>query len=256
MMESSWFSHVRLVRYAPASQMAAHVHDEASLCLLIAGSYEERIRGRGDWHHPGQMMFCPGHEPHAQRFAESGALKLLLTPGAGALDFLRRRRELAQAPFAGSPRLLAISRQLTAELARPDPGAALVVEGLLLEALGEFDRRAGRPPQAEGWLPRAREYVQAHACSGFSLEALARAVERHPVHVARSFRAAYGMSVGALARELRLARAADLLRDTDWPIARIADDCGFTDQAHLTRRFRQAYGLTPARHRRGASMPR
>ncbi|MFP3648907.1 AraC family transcriptional regulator [Paraburkholderia sp. SIMBA_054] len=46
------------------------------------------------------------------------------------------------------------------------------------------------------------------------------------------------------------------MRDTDWPIARIAGDCGFTDQAHLTRRFRQAYGLTPARHRRGASMPR
>lgn len=256
-MESTWFSQVRLARYAPASRMAAHVHDEASLCLLVAGSYEERIRGRGDWHHPGQMMFCPVHESHAQQFSADGALKLLVSPRAGALEFLRARQPLEQAPFAGSPRLLAISRRMAVELAGPDDGAArLMVESLLLEALGEFDRSAGHPARVEAWLARAREFVHAHACESFGLEALARAVDRHPVHVARSFRAAYGMSAGEMTRTLRLARAARLLRETDCPIARIAGDCGFTDQAHLTRLFRAAYGITPARHRRGAPIPR
>lgn len=257
MTESTWFSQVRLARYAPAARMAVHAHDEPSLCLLVAGSYEERIRGRGDWHHPGQMMFCPVHEPHAQQFSADGALKLLVSPRAGALDFLRTRRLLEHAPFAGSPRLLAISRRMTVELASPDDGAArLMVESLLLEALGEFDRSAGLPARDEPWLARALEFVHAHACESFGLEAVARVVDRHPVHVARSFRAAYGMSVGAMTRTLRLARAARLLRETDCPIADIADECGFTDQAHLTRQFRAAYGLTPGRHRRAAPNPR
>ena len=57
-------------------------------------------------------------------------------------------------------------------------------------------------------------------------------------------------TVAELARECRLAEAARMLRGTRRPIAEIAAACGFTDQAHLTRRFHAAYGSTPARFRR------
>src|SRR5438093_11902287 len=33
------------------------------------------------------------------------------------------------------------------------------------------------------------------------------------------------------------------------PLVEVAFDAGFADQAHLTRAFRSAFGLTPARHR-------
>jgi AraC-like DNA-binding protein len=38
----------------------------------------------------------------------------------------------------------------------------------------------------------------------------------------------------------------------------VAADAGFADQAHFTRAFRSAFGLTPARYRalRGAATPR
>jgi AraC-like DNA-binding protein len=31
------------------------------------------------------------------------------------------------------------------------------------------------------------------------------------------------------------------------PLAQAASEAGFADQSHLTRQFKQAYGLTPAR---------
>src|SRR5690606_4235171 len=104
------------------------------------------------------------------------------------------------------------ARGLRAELSgdRADEVARLAVEGLALEALAEFVRRAGTPARVEPWLQRAREYVRAHARIGFSMAELARAVDRHPVHVARSFRAAFGGSVGDMVHELRLAEAASL----------------------------------------------
>ena len=34
------------------------------------------------------------------------------------------------------------------------------------------------------------------------------------------------------------------------PLATIAADCGFADQAHFSRSFRAAYGVPPSRFRR------
>ena len=249
---SPWFSRIRLARYAANGCMHPHRHAEASLCLLTDGRYEERIRGRSAWHAAGEMMFCPADEPHAQVFAGEGALKILFDVRAGTLDYLGGRIALAEAPATGSARLASIARRLRTELrANPaDAIARLAVEGLALEALAEFGRRADRQAPREPWLARARDYVHAHACDGFSMDDMARAVGRHPVHVARMFRTAFGSSVGEMVRALRLAEAARRLRDTRQPIARIAAECGFTDQAHLTRRFREAHGTTPARFRR------
>jgi AraC-like DNA-binding protein len=54
-------------------------------------------------------------------------------------------------------------------------------------------------------------------------------------------------------RELRLREARTLLADTDTPIALVATQCGFCDQSHLSRTFRQELGTTPRRYRQLAA---
>jgi AraC-like DNA-binding protein len=49
--------------------------------------------------------------------------------------------------------------------------------------------------------------------------------------------------------QLRLARARRLLAEGR-PLSHVTYDAGFADQSHLTRRFAEFYGLTPARFAR------
>jgi hypothetical protein len=49
---------------------------------------------------------------------------------------------------------------------------------------------------------------------------------------------------------LRVAKAKQLLGTSDLPVASIAAQLGFSDQAHLTKVFRQIVGDTPAAWRR------
>ena len=54
-----------------------------------------------------------------------------------------------------------------------------------------------------------------------------------------------GLGPKWLIRRRRLQEAADRLRDTGAELAGIAADLGYADQAHFTRDFRKATGLTP-----------
>lgn len=70
-----------------------------------------------------------------------------------------------------------------------------------------------------------------------------------PRNLTRLFLADLGMTPKTAQEAIRIARARRLLSDTQWPMAHIAAECGFTDASHLIRRFRASEGVTPARYR-------
>ena len=72
--------------------------------------------------------------------------------------------------------------------------------------------------------------MHAHFTESLRMVDVASAVGVHPVHLARVFRAHYGMSVSKDMRGLRVDWAARELAATDVPIAQIADRAGFSDQ--------------------------
>lgn len=65
----------------------------------------------------------------------------------------------------------------------------------------------------------------------------------------RLFREAVGIPPQTYLQDLRLRRAARLLRQTDWTVDRIAAASGFRDRNYFTRRFSRRYGCGPAAFR-------
>lgn len=55
-----------------------------------------------------------------------------------------------------------------------------------------------------------------------------------------------------LARRARLDRAVELLKETDWSVAQVADVCGFVSGSHLSRHLRGHLGMDASRIRRRA----
>ena len=92
----------------------------------------------------------------------------------------------------------------------------------------------------------AREFLAAHAREQTPASALETITGTDRFTLARHFRRAFGTSPDRYRtrRRLDLARAAI---ESGIPLAQAAADAGFADQSHMTRQFKQAYGLTPAR---------
>jgi AraC-like DNA-binding protein len=74
---------------------------------------------------------------------------------------------------------------------------------------------------------------------------LARGVDRHPSWIGSAYRRATGEGLPETAARFRVERAANLLRETDQPYARVAVEAGFCDQSHMNRTFRRVLGRSP-----------
>jgi AraC family transcriptional regulator len=241
---------IRLARYAALSEMASHFHELPSLSLIVSGLYEERVRGRVSEHGAGSLLFYPAFEPHSQSFRASGTCQILITPTPADLDFLSEHVELGDAPYIRSDALRDLSARLLVEMRSADTFSQLVVHGLTLEALALFCRSSARPrTNILPWLREVKSFIDSNFVDTLTLDELARKVGRHPVHVSRAFQRAYGQTVGECIRAARVHSAARLLLSSTQPISEIASECGFCDQAHLSRAFKRVFNLTPTAYR-------
>ena len=246
------FASLRLVAYPGGSDMAPHCHEADSIGLPVAGRYLERIRGRETEHRLGDILYCPAGETHSQYFAPGGMTKLLLAPTEEARDYLAHYLRLADAPYRRAEWLVPVALRLVRELRAPDPHSGLIADGLGFEIVAQFARASGAAAGPARWLASARDYVHAHALGPLSLGAVARHVGREPGELSRGYRRQFGRGIGEEARAVRLRAAAALLAEGRAPLADIAAQCGFFDQAHFTRCFKAAYGMTPGAWRRAA----
>ncbi len=94
-------------------------------------------------------------------------------------------------------------------------------------------------------LPVAR-YIETHYAESVSMTEMARLAGLSSTHFNRRFRQLLRVTPTEYLRSVRVQAAQSLLTTTSRSLAEIAVAVGYTDQSHLTRRFREVTGMTPA----------
>lgn len=99
-------------------------------------------------------------------------------------------------------------------------------------------------------LPRAVKFILANYRTSISLKDVASAVHVSPSHLSRLFKKTTRQSLTDYLTELRIARARELLWESDDTVLMIALDCGFSTQEHFQRTFKKKTGQTPIQYRK------
>jgi AraC-like DNA-binding protein len=101
-------------------------------------------------------------------------------------------------------------------------------------------------------LVRARDLADRRYFEPLTVAGLAREAGLSPAYFSREFQRVFGESPHQYLLTRRLERAAALLRATDWAIARVCYDVGWSSPGSFGVTFRRVYGTSPTRYRRGA----
>jgi AraC-like DNA-binding protein len=256
------------IRHAPASRgferieaffsghgFDPHRHDTYAIGYTLLGVQSFRYRGTAQHSIPGQVFVLHPdelHDGHAGSetgfryriaYIEPALIQEALGAKRGALPFVR-------AAVSSNARLRAAILPALEDLARPLEELQrdqLILD--LAEALAAADASAGVSPSPRRDWPavgRARALLEERLLGGVSSRELEAATGLSRYDLARQFRTCLGTSPYRYLTLRRLDRARGLIRQ-GLPLAEAAAASGFADQSHMTRQFKQAYGLPPGR---------
>lgn len=235
-----------------------HRHDTYASCLTTRGVQGFDYRGTGEISLPGQVVVLHPdelHDGHAGTEAGFGYRQLYVEPALifEAVQVLRGRP--CSLPFVRSP--VVLNAKLSAAITEAFAGGrepraidSLVVQ--LAEGLLEADPSCMRVPIPRhldvAALQRARQFLDAEKTRVGRSAELEAVTGLTRYELARQF----GVMCGSSPYRYLLMRRLDCAREQlTWSrsLAEVAFDAGFADQAHFSRKFKAAFGLTPARYR-------
>jgi LacI family transcriptional regulator len=122
---------------------------------------------------------------------------------------------------------------------------------ILAEALEVVTRRSTDVLALEDReVTQALRYIHENAGRPLRVDEIVKplAVSRRALEI--RFQRAVGRSLHDEIQRMHLERAKRLLRESDLPLANVAEASGFTTPSYLAQVFRQQLGMTPARYRR------
>lgn len=202
----------------PGRIFPRHHHLRGYAALLIEGSCEEA----GDCGRfrlgPGDVLLHRPFEAHQDRIGPQGArfINFALPEGSSAM-------------FGHVLDLDAIMRAH-----ERDPREAAT---MLLDQIRPF------PGPPEDWPDRLARMLRRP--KRMRLDEWAEHHSLNPASLSRGFQRSYGVTPKRYRLEQLASRAARRMRESCEPLSAVASECGFADQAHMTRAFRLLFGVTP-----------
>lgn len=238
--------------YPPWYQTPEHTHKQALFCFVMQGNYTETYGGKTRECSSSTLLYHPPGELHAEHFHGAGGRSFIIEIASGWLTQVRQELTVADnhSGFQGGV-FEALARKLYREFDQLDGAAPLIIEGLMMEMLGETMRH-GATKERQGsprWLQQAKDLLHARFTENLTLADIAQNVGIHPVHLAQTFHKTYQCTVGDYVRKLRIEYACHELAASGKPIVDIALAAGFCDQSHFTRTLKRAIGATPSQYR-------
>jgi AraC-like DNA-binding protein len=94
------------------------------------------------------------------------------------------------------------------------------------------------------------EQLSTEEILGLSIDDLARKFHCSRRHLNRLFHQRFGLSVSTLRMELRLLKAASLLRDAEAKVINVAEQCGFNHLGLFNTCFKRRFGASPGQWRK------
>lgn len=244
----------RLTRatYLPMMAVPKHEHALPSWTYIASGALEESFGRNSHQCSAGTLLSKAATAAHSNRYGPTGATCLLIEV-ADPSNFAEHRaqRMFDSVTVHTKGAVISTSRRIHAAFSANGPDRSVQIESLLLELAAAIGLLPDVTPSDERrWLTRARDHLADVFITPPSIAELACNAGVHKVYFSQAFRAQFGVSPGEYIRQCRVEYARSLLMKRELRLSIVAAMAGYSDQAHFTRWFHRATGMTPARFRK------
>ncbi len=266
---------IAVERRDPQEPFGLHAHEFAEIVIITSG---RGVHITGQESYPlntGDVFVIGGQRPHDYHSMEKLCLINILfqpeklnlrnydlrtLPGYHALFILEpawRQRHQFNSRLRLTPqelaRLMGFVDKLEVELTTRADGFKFMATASFMQVVGHLSRCFAKAKNSDARallrIGEAISHLETNFQEPIDLDQLAQTARMSKRNFMRNFQAAMGNSPIAHLVQLRVNRAAALLRRTDHTVTEVAFQVGFSDGNYFTRQFRKLLGVTPSQYR-------
>ena len=224
-----------------------HCHENPHICFVLQGGDIEKRNNCSYERKTGDIHFYYAGEAHSSVSRKDVSKNTVIEFGK---TFLERygisESQIDRAVKDNLDAKFLILR--TQKEAFIDDGCSpLGIQTLLLNLVSHSSDSHDK--SAPKWVQRLSDFLNDKWNESITLQELATAIETHPVTISKHFRRYFFCTLGEYLRKRKIDKSIPLIKDSRMSLTAIALHCGFADQSHFTRTFKQMTGFLPKEFR-------
>ena len=229
-----------------------HYHENAYFTFILQGNVIEGNKKEIYNCSEGSLLYHNWQEPHynikPEGFTRGFHIELK--------DAWFREFSFNSSTFQGSinisnPDAKFLFYKIFKETKTRDDISALAIQSHLLEVLAiMFRNTVDAQNNKPVWAGKLKEILHDDYLISHTLDGLAITLGIHPVHLSRYFPKYFHCGLAEYIRKLRVEKSLALLSSKALSLTEAAFECGFSDQSHFSRCFKDIMGVTPLSYKK------
>ena len=230
-----------------ASNTAWHCHENLHLCFVFEGGKAETQRQTQFTQKGGSVFFYHSGEVHRWITPQTVSKSANIEISAGFLRQYEMEESNIRKSVFDNVGARSLILKMQKELLDDHCDFQLNLKSLLLELL------CWSPPSQTRdkprWVAQLEGLLRDKWNQKLTLAQIADTIGVHPVTISKSFRKYFFTTLGEYRRKLKIDQSISLIKESEMSLSEIAVYCGFADQSHFIRNFRDLTGFLPKHFR-------
>lgn len=221
-----------------------HSHNNAHITLFLNGGTTEKRKNFSETLGPGSLLFYHSDELHLNQDTLFPSRNINIEIEENLLRELQMSESVLEKSIQNEAFTKFLILKIFKETLSADAFSGDNIT-MLFSQLSGAQNHLDRFEKSPFWVKGLTELLNDCWNENPNLQDLAQVLQVHPITISKHFPKYFGCTLGEYMRRIKINRSLALIQSPDSNLTEIAFQCGFADQSHFIRTFKNQTGFLP-----------
>ncbi|WJS95897.1 helix-turn-helix transcriptional regulator [Flavobacterium johnsoniae] len=221
-----------------------HSHNNAHLTLFLKGGTTEKRKNFNETVGPGSLLFYHSDELHLNQNTLFPSRNINVEIEENLLKELQINETTIEKSIQNSSYIKFLILKIFRETQCADTFSNDTIK-MLFSQLSLANDYLQRYEKSPFWVKSLHELLNDCWNENPNLNDLAQVLNLNPITISKHFPKYFGCTLGEYMRRIKINRSLSLIQSSSENLTEIALRCGFSDQSHFIRTFKNQTGFLP-----------